>query len=159
MKRRFALAAALAALLAASPAFAVMPDEQLPEAALERRAVDISRELRCVVCQNQSIDDSAAPLARDMRIIVRERLVAGDTNAEVKAFLVARYGNYVLLRPPLQGDTLALWFAPFVLFLIACAGVFGFARSRGRTTPAPLSDADREKLERLRRAHAETGSL
>lgn len=159
MKRRFLLAATLAAVLAASPALAVMPDEQLPDTVLETRAVDISRELRCVVCQNQSIDDSAAPLARDMRIIVRERLVAGDTDAEVKAFLVARYGNYVLLRPPLQGDTWALWFAPFAVFLLAVAGVFGFAKSRSLTAPAPLSDADREKLERLRRARAETRSL
>ncbi len=159
MMRRLVISVAIVAALIASPAMAVMPDEQLPDPALEGRAVEISRELRCVVCQNQSIDDSAAPLARDMRIIVRERLVAGDTDAEVKAFLVARYGNYVLLRPPLQGDTWALWFAPFVVFLVAGAGLFGFAKSRSVSSPAPLSAADREKLEHLRRTRADTRGL
>lgn len=157
--RRLAFTAMIFAAMIASPAMAVMPDEQLQDQALESRAIEISRELRCVVCQNQSIDDSAAPLARDMRIIVRERLVAGDTDAQVKAFLVSRYGNYVLLRPPLQMDTWALWFAPFAVFLVAGAGVFGFARSRTLSSPAPLSDTDREELERLRRARAGTRSL
>jgi cytochrome c-type biogenesis protein CcmH len=109
-----------AAALVSFPALAVEPDEMLGDAALEARAMEISRVLRCVVCQSQNIDDSNAPLARDMRLIVRERLVAGDSDEEVMSFLVARYGDYVLLKPPVQPNTIFLWLAP--LFVLAAGG-------------------------------------
>jgi len=113
-------------ILVIQPARAVEPDEVLADAALEARAREISRELRCVVCQSQSIDDSDAPLAKDMRIIVRERLVAGDSDREVFQFLASRYGDYVLLKPPVQTNTLFLWAAPAIVLLIAAgaAGVY-----------------------------------
>lgn len=110
----------------ASNAIAVMPDEVLKNPALEMRAREISQDLRCLVCQNQSIDDSNAPLARDLRVIVRERLTAGDSNQQVFDYVVSRYGNYVLLTPPLQGDTFLLWASPFIMLIIAlsCAAVY-----------------------------------
>ena len=122
MRRLIALYSLGAAL--APPAAAVEPDEMLADPALEARARAISRELRCVVCQSQSIDDSNAPLAKDMRIIVRERLVAGDSDKEVFAFLVERYGDYVLLRPPVQNNTLLLWATPAFLLLAAAGGAW-----------------------------------
>ena len=100
-------------------AIAVEPDEMLQDPALEQRAREISKELRCVVCQNQNIDSSNAGVARDLRILVRERLVAGDSDKEVIAYIHARYGDYVLMRPPLNRATLALWLAPFVLALVS----------------------------------------
>lgn len=109
------LALALAVLTFAPAGLAVQPDEILPDAALEARARDISSGLRCLVCQNQSIDDSDAPLARDLRVLVRERLKAGDSDAEVRDFLVARYGEFVLLKPLLTPATFLLWAAPFLL--------------------------------------------
>lgn len=110
-----ALAVAVTAL-AASPAFSVAPDEVLDDPVLEQRARDLSAELRCMVCQNQSIDDSDAPLAKDLRVLVRERLTAGDSDAQVIDFLVARYGEFVLLKPRLSLNTLILWsLAPLVL--------------------------------------------
>ena len=111
-----ALVAAL--LLLAAPAFAVEPGEMLADPALEARAREISKELRCLVCQNQSIDDSDATLARDLRIVVRERLTAGDTDSETVAFIVDRYGDFVLLRPPFKASTLILWIGP-ALILVA----------------------------------------
>ena len=111
-----AIAALVVTCLAlAPPALAVNPDEVLSDPALEERARQLSRGLRCVVCQNQSIDDSDAELARDMRLLVRERLVAGDTDDDVRDYLVARYGEFVLLRPSLGAHTIALWAAPVVL--------------------------------------------
>ena len=127
--------AALALLLAGGAARAVEPDEMLADPALEARAQHISKELRCVVCQNQNIDDSAAPLARDMRLMVRERLTAGDTDDQAKAFLVARYGNFVLLRPPFQPDTWALWLGPFVILAVAGTALV-FAARTGAADPA-----------------------
>jgi cytochrome c-type biogenesis protein CcmH len=120
--KRFPNLLALAALLIsvlASPALAVLPDEKLSDPRLEIRAMTLSKELRCVVCQNENIDDSAAPIARDMRLLLRERIAAGDSNDEAVAYLVNRYGNYVLLRPPFQADTVVLWLAPFAVLLIA----------------------------------------
>src|SRR5207244_10239953 len=105
-------------LLLAAPVHAVQPDEVLADAALEARARNLSRELRCMVCQNQSIDDSDAPLARDLRILVRERLKAGDSDAQVLDFLVARYGQFVLLKPRLGWDTALLWGAPAGVLLV-----------------------------------------
>ena len=125
------------ALLAAAPAVAVQPDEILADPKLEARARDLSRELRCMVCQNQSIDDSDAPLARDLRILVRERLAAGDSDAQVTDFLVARYGEFVLLKPRLSWHTLLLWSAPFAVLLIAAAAFL----AAGRRARAPASAA------------------
>ena len=132
------------------PAFAVNPDEVLSDPALEERARQLSRGLRCVVCQNQSIDDSDADMARDMRVLVRERLEAGDTDAEVSDHLVARYGEYVLMRPRLGIHTLALWAAP-VLFLVG--GVVWLVRRRGTGTlpPERLTEAEERELERIAR--------
>jgi cytochrome c-type biogenesis protein CcmH len=136
-------------LAAASPGRAVMPDEILADARLEVRARAISAGLRCLVCQNQSIDDSEAPLARDLRLLVRERLVGGDSDAEVRAFIVARYGDFVLLKPPLTWGTLLLWLAPFAI-LLGAAGVVARAALRrrsegaGRARPAPALTPEEE---------------
>ncbi|MGL5734091.1 MAG: cytochrome c-type biogenesis protein [Beijerinckiaceae bacterium] len=139
-------------LFMAAPAFAVQPDEMLKDPALETRARELSAELRCLVCQNQSIDDSDAPLAKDLRVLVRERIMAGDSNAQVKAFLVQRYGDFVLLKPPLTVGTMLLWAAPAVLLLI---GIAALARARRQLPAAPssgaLTDAEKQALEaRLR---------
>ncbi|HET8729108.1 MAG TPA: cytochrome c-type biogenesis protein [Alphaproteobacteria bacterium] len=139
------------ALLLAAPAFAVDPGERLDDPALEARARDISAELRCLVCQNQSIDDSNAPLARDLRILVRERLKAGDSDREAIAYITARYGDYVLLKPPFRGDTLLLWLGPTALLLLAAAAVAVLAwrrRAIGREAP-PLSEAEERRLAAL----------
>jgi cytochrome c-type biogenesis protein CcmH len=111
------------ALAFVSPAGAVEPDEVLDDPALEARARSLSAGLRCLVCQNQSIDDSDADLARDLRLLVRERLVAGDSDEEVMDFVVERYGTFVLLRPPLDASTLVLWLTPFALALIGAGFV------------------------------------
>jgi len=102
-------------------AYAVQPDEVLEDPVLEARARALSQQLRCVVCQSQHIDDSNAPLAKDMRLLVRERLLAGDTDQEILTYLVNRYGDYVLLKPPVQGNTIVLWAAPLIIFLMAGA--------------------------------------
>ncbi|MEW6598539.1 MAG: cytochrome c-type biogenesis protein [Pseudomonadota bacterium] len=142
----FAAAAGIAlALLVGAPAFAIQPDEILPDKRLEARARSIGKELRCLVCQNESIDDSEADLARDLRLIVRQRLLAGDTDAQVKAYVVARYGNYVLLKPPFNAETVLLWFAPAIL--AAAAGGLVVVAYRRRTTggaPAPALTAEDE---------------
>ncbi len=139
----------ICALLLAGPALAVLPEEQLADPALEARARAISQDLRCVVCQNQSIDDSDAPLAADLRAIVRERLTAGDTDEEVMAYIVARYGSFVLLKPPLELQTILLWAAPLVVLIPGGLGVALYLRRRGRAgaaDPAPLSAEERRKL-------------
>jgi cytochrome c-type biogenesis protein CcmH len=142
--------ALLLALLSATPALAVLPSEQLPDPAQEARARDISRELRCQVCQNQSIDDSNAELAADLRRIVRERITAGDSDAQVFAYLTQRYGDYVLLKPPLRVDTLVLWFGPLAVPLIAATALF-FAMRRRRSQPAaaPLAPEEEQRLAAL----------
>jgi cytochrome c-type biogenesis protein CcmH len=154
------LAAALAALfITLSPAQAVQPGEMLKDTGLEVRARRLSQELRCVVCQNQSIDDSNAPLAHDLRVIVRERLAAGDSDAEVLAFVEARYGPFVLLRPRLTTQTVLLWLTPLLLLAGAAAYLVG-ARRRPTGVPpetAPLSAEERRRLAELMRADA-TGS-
>jgi cytochrome c-type biogenesis protein CcmH len=129
-------------------AFAVQPDEVLKDPALEARARALSADLRCLVCQNQSIDDSDAPLAKDLRLLVRERLVAGDSDRGVLDFIVARYGEFVLLRPVIAPHTLLLWAAPFLALLAGIAGLL-FARRRrgaGEVGP-PLSEEERAALE------------
>ena len=144
--RLFALLAALLPGLA----LAVQPDEVLPDPALEARAREISRHLRCLVCQNQSIDDSDAPLARDLRLLVRERLNAGDSDQQVYDFLTARYGDFVLLRPPVKPSTWLLWFGPAVVLLLGgVALVFWFRRRAVAIEQAPISEAERAQLKRL----------
>ncbi|HEY1152836.1 MAG TPA: cytochrome c-type biogenesis protein [Pseudolabrys sp.] len=134
------------------PAFAVQPDEVLKDPALEARARTLSRDLRCMVCQNQSIDDSDAPLARDLRILVRERLTAGDSDKQVIDFLVARYGDFVLLKPPLTAQTMLLWFTPLLVLLIAGTGLGLWMRRRPRDLPiAPLSAAEQARVDDLNR--------
>ncbi len=139
--RRFLLIAATALALSGS-ARAVTPDEQLPDPKLEARARALSQELRCLVCQNQSIDDSAAPLAHDLRVILRERIAAGDTDKQAVDYLVRRYGDFVLLRPPFQADTWALWLGPVAVLLLGGAGVALYMRGRSRTAESPLTAAD-----------------
>jgi cytochrome c-type biogenesis protein CcmH len=137
--------------IALSPAQAVEPGEKLKDAALEARARHISQELRCVVCQNQSIDDSSAPLAHDLRVIVRERLVAGDSDAQVLAFVEARYGSFVLLRPRLKPETVLLWLTPLLLLGGAAAYLIR-ARRRPAGAPAetaPLSPEEQRRLAQL----------
>jgi cytochrome c-type biogenesis protein CcmH len=136
--RRITSIAVLIVLLMPGIGLAVQPDEMLRDPVLEARARHLSGELRCMVCQNQSIDDSEAPLARDLRLLVRRRLVAGDTDQRVFDFLVARYGNFVLLRPPVQFDTLILWGLAPVALIAGMAGLFFVARRRRmRETPPP----------------------
>ncbi len=146
-------AAFLATLyLVAGPALAVMPDEVLKDPVLEARARHLSQDLRCLVCQNQSIDDSSAPLARDLRIIVRERLAKGDSDEQVVSFLVARYGNYVLLKPPFQSDTMLLWFGPAAFLLIGAGVLVFYFRARRKpdvVANAPLTETERQQLDKL----------
>lgn len=131
-------------------AIAVNPDEILDDPVLEGRARDISQKLRCLVCQNQSIDDSDADLARDLRIIVRQRLVAGDSNEQVLQYIVDRYGDYVLLEPPFKGTTYALWLGPAVLLTGAGAGLLIAARRRRGAAPAEaLNEDEKRRLAQL----------
>ncbi|MEQ9327493.1 MAG: cytochrome c-type biogenesis protein [Rhodospirillales bacterium] len=136
------------ALLMATPAVAVMPDEVLKDPALEARAREISKELRCLVCQNQSIDDSNADLARDLRVLVRERLVAGDSDTEVLDFVVARYGDYVLLNPPMKTGTILLWAGPGMILLLGIGGLaWRLRRKNGETVaPAPLTPEEEARV-------------
>jgi cytochrome c-type biogenesis protein CcmH len=145
------LVAAIGLTLIATSAFAVEPHEVLRDPALEARARAITRELRCVVCQNQSIDDSNAPLAHDMRVLLRDRIKLGETDDQVRAFLVHRYGNFVLLRPPLQLDTIVLWFSPFLFLGIGAVLVWSYFRAmkHERGQSEPLSAAEEQALKRL----------
>jgi cytochrome c-type biogenesis protein CcmH len=144
---RFVLAL-IAALLIGGSAFAVQPDEVLKDPALERRAREISTGLRCLVCQNQSIDDSDAQLAKDLRLLVRERLVAGDTDQEVESFLVQRYGEFVLLKPTFGAHTLLLWLTPALVLVLG--GIGAYAALRRRPQPAAvLDEEERKALEAL----------
>ncbi len=131
-----ALILALGLLIPFQGAQAVNPDEVLADPALETRARDISQELRCVVCQNQSIDDSDADLARDLRVLVRARLKAGDSDDEVIAYVVSRYGDFVLLRPPVKGATFILWFGPLLIVIVGAIGLFFYFRRAARDANA-----------------------
>jgi cytochrome c-type biogenesis protein CcmH len=144
VKRLLSLAVAFA--LVAGPAAAVNPDEQLPDPALEARAHKLSKELRCVVCQNQSIDDSDAALARDLRIILRERISAGDTNEQAVGYLVARYGSFVQLNPPMRVDTMALWFGPLAVLLVGGIGAVVYMRSRSPVRAGALTPEEEAEL-------------
>lgn len=144
------LLALLTALLMASPSLAVLPDEVLADPALEARARAISATLRCLVCQNESIDDSNADLAREIRLIVRERLVAGDTDEQVVQYLVDRYGEYVLLRPVFAPHTLVLWTAaPIVLVVGGIAIVIATRRKRAVAPETTLTADEQRALDEL----------
>ena len=141
--------------LSSLSALAVNPDEVLDDPLLEKRARALSVNIRCLVCQNQSIDDSNADLARDLRVLVRERLVAGDSDTEVLDYLIARYGDFVMLKPPFKGSTYILWFGPLIVFILAAIGLAVYFRRRqteyadaGDSTRR-LSSDERERLTRL----------
>ena len=146
-RRAIAALALLSALCAAGPSRAVEPDEVLSDPALEGRARTISEGLRCLVCQNQSIDDSAAPLARDLRLIVREHLQAGDTDGAIRAYLVSRYGDFVLLKPPFEGSTLLLWGTPVLVVLLG--GLALLRRRRPAEPPRPLTPDEQARVDAL----------
>ncbi len=156
--------------LSTAPAWAVNPDEVMADPALESRARELSKGLRCLVCQNQSIDDSDADLAKDLRVLVRERLSQGDSDAEVVEFVVSRYGDFVLLNPPFKATTLMLWLGPLVIAGFGLLAVFVFFRPRAMVrasaqagaegadagaegsapqTPAPLSEDEKRRIEAL----------
>jgi len=137
-------AIAVGILLIAVPAQAVRPDEMLTNPALEARARDISRDLRCLVCRNQSIDDSDADLAHDLRVLVRERITAGESNEQVIGFVRARYGDFVLLRPPFAIGTALLWGGPLLVLLLGGVAIARFYRRRDE--PPPLSPEERQRL-------------
>ncbi len=150
-----ALFLGLVLCLAAVSAGAVNPDEILDDPVLEARAREISKGLRCLVCQNQSIDDSDADLARDLRVLVRERLVAGDSDGQVIDYVVSRYGDFVLMRPPFKATTYALWLGPPVIAGLGVLAVMAFYRrrraagARQRTAPPPLTEDEKRRLKTL----------
>ncbi|WP_420403648.1 cytochrome c-type biogenesis protein [Nisaea sp.] len=152
MKRNLFLGLVLACL--ALPALAVEPAEMLKDPALEARARELGKEIRCLVCQNQSIDDSNAGLAKDLRVLLRERLVAGDSDAEIKDYLVERYGDFVLLKPPVKSSTYVLWYGPLAVGVLGAIGVAVFLlRRRGggteSVTPAPLNEDEQRRIAAL----------
>ncbi len=147
MLRRLVLA--MLVVLATLPtALAVQPDEVLSDPALEARARELSAELRCLVCQNQSIDDSDAPLARDLRVLIRERLVQGETNTQVIDYLVSRYGEFVLLKPRLNARTILLWGGPFAILLIGSLVIF-LRRRKGSGLAVPEQALSADEQARL----------
>jgi cytochrome c-type biogenesis protein CcmH len=168
MIRALLASLALAIALTVAPAQALRPDEMLADPALEARARDISRELRCLVCRNQSIDDSDADLARDLRVLVRERLTAGDTNQQIIAYVRSRYGDFVLLRPPVAVGTLLLWGGPPLILLAGGLALARYYRRRGRDamkggaaggdgmSGAPLSPEERRRLSAVLGGTSET---
>jgi len=148
----------LALVLVCGPALAVDPKEVLDDPVMENRAREISKDLRCVVCQNQSIDDSDATLARDLRVLVRDRLTAGDTDRQVIDYVVSRYGDFVLLKPPVKGSTMVLWAGPGVIAVLALLWAVVFFRRRTaaeagklQSEPAPLTDEERRRLDALKK--------
>ncbi len=152
MRRALLLALLLFAAPALQvPAFAVTPQERLTDPAQEARAREVSAGLRCLVCQNQSIDDSEAPLAKDLRTLVRDRIRAGDSNQQVLDFVVARYGEYVLLKPPFGWHTALLWAGPFLVFAGGVAGLLMLARRRREAAMAGegLSGEERAEIEKI----------
>jgi cytochrome c-type biogenesis protein CcmH len=148
MKRVLAGFWVICALLLASPAAAVQPDEVLPDAALESRARDLSAQLRCMVCQNQSIDESDAELARDLRVLVRERLMAGDSDEQVIDYVVSRYGEFVLLKPRFSLQNALLWGTPLILLIGGAIFAVISVRSR-RLTETKLSEEEEAALSRI----------
>jgi cytochrome c-type biogenesis protein CcmH len=151
---RFALFVAVA--LASAPALAVQADEVMKDPALEARARALSAELRCMVCQNQSIDDSDAPLARDIRLLIRSRIEQGESNEAVRAYLVSRYGDFILLRPPFKLETLLLWLSPVLTLGAGIAAALLARRRAPRATPA-LSAEEEARLAALMKGDATSG--
>jgi cytochrome c-type biogenesis protein CcmH len=155
LKKILSLVFAIAVMMGPSAAYAVQPDEIMSDSSKEARARDLSRELRCMVCQNQSIDDSEAPLARDLRLLVRERIAAGDSNAQVIDFLVARYGEFVLLKPRFESHTLLLWLLPPLALAGGGLALWMHGRRRSRSAAAQdpslfrLTAEEEARLERL----------
>jgi cytochrome c-type biogenesis protein CcmH len=150
------LALCLAAVLVAlsAPVFAVNPDEMLKDPSLEARAREISKGLRCLVCQNQSIDDSDADLAKDLRVVVRQRLTAGDSDDQVMNFVVSRYGDFVLLKPPFKWATVALWVGPAIILALGLYAMSAYLRRNrhaagGRAAAQPLTAEEKRRLEEL----------
>jgi cytochrome c-type biogenesis protein CcmH len=142
-----AAAFVIALLMASGPAHAVRPDEMLADPSLEARAREVGRDLRCLVCRNQSIDDSDADLAHDLRVLVRERIAAGDSNDQVVGFVRARYGDFVLLRPPFEIGTALLWGGPLLVLLLGGIAIRRFYRAQaGTPPPPPLSAEERRRL-------------
>ena len=141
---------ALGFLLVAAVAGAVQPDEVMKDPALEARARTLSAELRCLVCQNQSIDDSDAPLAGDIRRLIRERIGQGESNDDVRAFLVSRYGNFILLNPPFELSTVLLWLSGPLVLALGGLGVY-FARRRAPAAPPPLTAEEEKRLAEVAR--------
>ena len=139
----------LIGLVLSGAAYAVEPHEMLKDPALESRARDVSKHLRCVVCQNETIDESNADIARDMRVLLRARILAGDSNEQVVAFMVSRYGDYVLLKPRFTANTLLLWLGPFVLLGIGALVVYRRLRRAPATAPAPLTPEEEAALQEL----------
>jgi cytochrome c-type biogenesis protein CcmH len=151
-----ALLAFITLLCLALPVHAVRPDEMLADPKLEARARDISKELRCLVCRNQSIDDSDADLAHDLRVLVRQRLTAGDTNQQVIAYIVSRYGDYVLLKPPFEVATWLLWGGPGLILLFGLWGIGRYMRRQsGLTGPPPLTAEEQHRLAAMLEQKAE----
>lgn len=145
MRRYFLLALLLLTAFCPLPALAVQPDEILPDPALEARARALSAELRCMVCQNESIDESDAPLAHDLRVLVREHLKAGESDAAILQYLVARYGDFILLKPPFKAETLLLWGTPLlVLFGGALVIAFATRRRAGASGATPVLNAEEQ---------------
>jgi len=151
MRRALAAWTVTAALLAGAAAHAVQPNEMLADPALEARARALSEEIRCLVCQNQSIDDSNADLAHDLRVLVRDQIKAGKSDQQIRDFLVARYGEFVLLKPPMQTSTLLLWFGPLAVLVCGAIGLVVFFRRRARTATGgdTLSADEMARIERL----------
>ena len=143
------LVVAIAILTMSSISLAVEPDEMLQDPAQEARAREIGRELRCLVCQNQSIDDSAAPLARDLRILVRQRIEAGDSDDQTIQFVVSRYGDFVRLKPPFNAATWALWLGAPALLVAGIVAIVVQRRRNRPAAPAPLTEAERRRLDEL----------
>src|SRR5262249_33326982 len=144
-------------LAPAGPGAAVEPNEMLADPALEARAREISRGLRCLVCQNESIDESDADLAHDLRVLVRERLVAGDSDEQVVQYIVYRYGDFVLLKPPVKPETYLLWASPAILLLTAAAAIATYLRRRrvSQAAPPPLTAEEQARVDALLKADAE----
>lgn len=155
LRRKLLLLLALLAALA-SPALAVQPDEVMKDPALETRARALSSELRCLVCQNESIDDSEAPLARDIRVLIRERIGNGESNDSVRAYLVSRYGDFILLKPPFKPETLLLWLSPVITLGLGVTAAL-YARRRAPGTTPRLSAEEEARLAALTNGDASSG--
>ena len=147
--RRLFIAFVVFVAAGVAPSFAVTPEEILDDPALEARARDLSAELRCLVCQNQSIDDSDAALAKDLRVLVRERLVAGDSNEEVLEFVVDRYGEFVLLRPSLSAQNAILWATPVLVLLLGGALAFGYVRKRPSVATSQIGEDEAARIAKI----------